>query len=369
MRSDPGTRSTAERDQTDAGLRAERARTDRALAERLAAVEDDASRVVSRARDDADAVLSAARDKADRRLEADAQSVEQAAVVVAEERAREDEVLRRERAAADEALRRQRDENLRALLKLLPLEREQTDDYLMTERVHSDVTLSHRDDFLGMVSHDLRNLLGGIVLAADAVATEAVARADPQRIAANVERIQRSAAWMSRLIGDLLDVARIDAGSLAVAPVPGDAAVLVDEVVDAFHAQAVRKGVTLRADGAGSLPCVFDHDRLLQVLANLVTNAVKFTPVGGAVRVGCERNADRVVFRVTDTGTGIPASSHDAIFERFWQGDDVHRRGVGLGLFISKHIVQLHGGTIRVESAPGSGSTFHVSLPLDGRAA
>lgn len=227
-----------EREHTDESLRTEREETDRALLERQAAVEDDADEVVLRARQNADAVLTAARDKAD---EQPATSVTTAAV--ANERALEDEVLRVERATADETLRQERQESARALSSLLPLEREQTDRYLLTERVRSDDVLSHRDDFLGIVSHDLRSLLGGIVMNADLLAQRASKTPDAKDTLVATARIQRYAARMNRLIGDLVDVASIDAGKLSVSPIPGDATALIAEAVDTFQATAVANGI------------------------------------------------------------------------------------------------------------------------------
>ena len=168
-----------ERDQTDESLRTERNKTDRALADRQAAVEDDADMVVQRARENADAVLSTAREKADQQLER--ASDEPPSPEIVEERVLEDEVLRDERATADESLRRERSENARALSKLLPLEREKTDRYLLTERARSDDALANRDDFLGIVSHDLRNLLCGIVMSASQLSTIATDNDDGEK--------------------------------------------------------------------------------------------------------------------------------------------------------------------------------------------
>ena len=354
-------RARPERDRTDDSLRSERERTDRALAERQMTAQNDADEVVQIARDNADVLLAARRDRADLQGQ-EAESGDAARAGIDEGRALEDEALRAERASADESLRLARAENARALARLLPLERDKTDMFLLTERARSDDEVSNRDDFLGIVSHDLRNLLGGIVLSATLLADGA--RGDGRAATlAGTARIERYAARMNRLIGDLVDVASIDAGKLAVAPSPGDATVLVAEAVDLFQGLAGAKEITMRSDIAGPLPCTFDHDRLLQVLANLITNAIKFTPNGGRITVRGGRVADSVHLSIADTGRGIEDTKLEMVFERFWQAAKGDRRGVGLGLYISRCIVEAHGGRIWAESAPGAGSTFHVSLP------
>lgn len=351
-----------ERDQTDESLRAEREKTDRALAERQAA-EEDSDLVVQTSRESADAVLTEARAKADQRLDEDLPQVESRATL-AEERLLEDEALQEERASADEILRRERYENARVLSRLLPLEREKTDRFLLTERARSDDALTNRDNFLGLVSHDLRNLLGGIVLNAELLSARAPEDDGGRQTLAATERIQRYAARMNRLIGDLVDVASIDAGKLALTPASGDVAALIDEAVETFQAAASAKGISLQVELAGRpLLAEFDHDRMLQVLANLIANAIKFTSGGGRIRIHGERAGDELLVSISDTGSGIPGNLLEAIFERFWQVGKDDRRGVGLGLFISRSIVENHGGRIWAESKPGEGSRFCFTLP------
>lgn len=353
--------ASAEREQTNESLRLEREKTDRALAERQAA-EEDSDLVVQQARESADSLLTEARAKADERLEASSQVGTRA--TLAAERELEDEALQEERASADEILRRERDENARVLSRLLPLEREKTDRFLLTERARSDVALSNRDNFLGLVSHDLRNLLGGIVMSAELLSARAPENEDGAQTLVTTQRIQRYAARMNRLIGDLTDVASIDAGKLAMIPAPGDAAALIAEAVDPFQAAASAKGISLQTEiGEGPLRAEFDHGRMLQVLANIIANAIKFTSEGGRIRVRGERAGDELRFSITDTGSGIPGNMLEAIFERFWQAGEDDRRGVGLGLYISKCIVEAHGGRIWAESTPGEGSRLCFTLP------
>ena len=280
------------------------------------------------------------------------------------ERAQEDRVLDAERAAADEALGRERREQARSLAALLPLEREKTDRYLLTERVRSDDALAHRDDFMGMVSHDLRNLLSAIVLHSGVLAKTASDTDEGRRTVAGMARIQRYVARMNRLIGDLVDVVSLDAGKLAVTPARCDAAALLTEAVEAFADAAAEKSVALACVSAEpSLSASFDHERMLQVLANLIANALKFTPRGGRIVISGERAGDQIHLCVEDNGMGIPEPMLEAVFERFWQVGKNDQRGFGLGLYISRCIVEAHGGKIWAESTPGEGSKFHLTFP------
>jgi signal transduction histidine kinase len=360
---DDSSKDSPVRRSTDESLRSEREKTDRALAEGQGAVEEDADRVVERARDHADAVLLAARDKADTWLD-QFPDVDASRSVIAKERVLEDDVLRQERATADETLLQQRLENARLLQALLPLERDTTDRYLLSERVHSDDAVSRRDEFLGIVSHDVRDLLGGIVMTAGLMSKRAPAGEDGAETRRAAERIQRYVARMNRLIGDLVDVASIDAGKLALSPARGDLTALVAEAVDTFETTALAKGLTLTMELAERpLLAEFDYERMLQVMANLLTNAFKFTPAGGSVRVRCEHVDRRPTVAVTDTGCGIPAASLSTIFERFHQVGEKDRRGLGLGLYISRCVVEAHGGTIWAESVVNEGATVRFVLP------
>ena len=205
------------------------------------AVEEDADAVIARARENADAVLVAARDKADEQADpAAAYAIPSAAI--AEERVVEDEALLDERAAADESVRREREASARVLARHLPLERDATDKHLLTERARSDDALATRDDFLGMVCHDLRDLLNGIVVSSSVLSAKLEKGDNNKALLVETARIQRDAARMNRLIGDLVDVASIDAGKLAVATVRGSAGSLVAEAVDALQASPLQPG-------------------------------------------------------------------------------------------------------------------------------
>ena len=348
-----------EREMTDASLREEREKADREITASRVAIEKDADAVIEHARDNADAVLDAAREKSDGTIP----HVMQAAI--ANDREAEDKALHEERAAADRSVRREREARARLLLRLLPLEREATDQYLLTERARSDDALATRDDFLGMVSHDLRDLLNGILMSSQFLTQKLEKYGDSEQLLVETARIQRCGMRMNRLIGDLVDVASIDAGKLAMQAVQGDVASLVGEAVDALQVAASAKGVSLEAQDVQE-PCLadFDHDRMLQVLANLIANSIKFTPKGGNIRVQWERKGETLAFCVGDTGDGIPVAMLEAVFERFWQVGKNDRRGLGLGLYISRCIVEAHGGNIRAESSPGKGTRMLFTLPV-----
>jgi signal transduction histidine kinase len=346
----------SEREQTDESLRVER---DKARA-KLTAIDETADAVVSRARARADDVLASARAKTDRRLATPGPSG-QSPRIVQRERVLEDQALRQERANADATLREERAEHV----TLLSIEREETNKDLSSERARSDDVLATRDEFLGIVSHDLRNILGSIVGFAALVTKEASRENRVEQVLAHAYRIQRSGARMNRLIGDLVDVASIEAGVLAVTREFGDPAHVVTEAVDNFQEQAAASGITLVAEIAPpSSLAAFDPARILQVLTNLLSNAIKFTPTDGKVVVRIERVGDEIRLAVSDTGVGIPADKLEAVFVRFHQVNQNDRRGLGLGLYISKCIVLGHGGRIWAESRIGEGSTFCFTLPI-----
>jgi signal transduction histidine kinase len=351
-----------ERLETDESLRIERARTDEEVVAQLRDIEAAAAGSIHSARENAAEALTAAREKADQKLPSPPRAAPSPAVV-ARAREREDEALAREQATTDARLHRQREAHLQALLRILPLEREKTDQHLLTERARSDEALAHRDDFLSIVSHDLRNLLNTVAVGAQIIEHDASTNGEDASTAQMARRIGSVVARMSRLIGDLVDVSSLEAGKLGVDLVPGDATALITEALDAFRPTASAKGVSLEPEHVEpSLVATFDHDRILQVLANLIGNAIKFTPRGGTIRVSAARAGDHVRLSVQDTGPGIPEAQREAVFERFWQVGANDRRGLGLGLYIARGIVEAHGGTIRAESTLGEGTTFHVTL-------
>jgi signal transduction histidine kinase len=319
--------------------------------------------VVQVARERADDVVQAARDEADRERAPSAAT----GVVTERERGQADVVLAGERAEADAVLKGER-----ALLRknfeiFLASEREATNANLLDERVDADTTANVRDDFLAAVSHDLRSLLGGLLFSAQLLLRNAPEGAPGDMTRKYAGTSQRLVSRMTRLVNDLLDLVSVEAGRVALLMEENDVAAVLRETLEAFEPLAAAKGVTLDID-AGTPPCAgrFDGGRILQVLANLVSNAIKFTPSGGRVSIRGAREADELHFAVRDTGVGIPEDALQGVFEKFKQVAR-DRRGLGLGLYISKGIVEAHGGRIGVESLLGAGSTFHFAIPCAQR--
>jgi PAS domain S-box-containing protein len=219
-----------------------------------------------------------------------------------------------------------------------------------------------RDDMLGVVAHDLRNPLSTIVMSASLL-LELPADTEGTLMRRQIEIVQRAADQMNRLIQDLLDVRRIDGGQLAIDRKPESVTVVMNEAVEMLRPLAAANSLELIAQLASQLPPVLaDAPRILQVMSNLVGNAVKFTPPGGRIILRAEPVDDEVRFTVADTGPGIAPEQLPHLFGRYWQGDRRDRRGIGLGLAIAKGIVEAHGGRIWVESTVGSGSDFHFTL-------
>lgn len=350
-------RPRLDRETTDRSLQSERTTTDEAITERRLGLESDADQLIAEARVEADAVLEAARETADL-------GPREPTAAIVEQRLLADQLIDDERATADEQTRSERENHTRLLAALMPLERMRTDRDLLTERARSDARLANRDDFLGMVSHDLRSLLCGVLLESSTLADEATETAEGQRTLEAAHRLQHYVARMDRLVGDLVDVVSIDAGTLTLRRQLQDARTLLGEVMGMFAPAAADKGVGLELRCApDALIASFDMSRMIQVLANLISNAIKFTARGGGVVVRGECAQDELHLSVADEGIGIPADARALIFERFWQVDKDDRRGLGLGLHIAKSIVSAHGGRIWVEGPPTGGSTFHVTIP------
>ena len=281
-----------------------------------------------------------------------------------QERSREDEELSREYALADEVAADERSERARLVAELLAQERQDTDQSLLLERLDADALISRRDEFLGVVSHDLRNELNAISLSVGQILRQITDDDAGRKIFRFATNIQGTNVRMSRLIGDLLDVVSIDVGKLTVVPEDDDACRTIDEVAESFAPIASAKGISLTVNLLDdALPARFDHQRIQQVLGNLLINALKHTPEDGTVILSADRKGKDVWIVVEDSGCGIAAEQLGKIFERFSQGDRTNRKGLGLGLYIARCIVEAHGGKIWAESEVGRGSTFYFTLP------
>jgi len=223
--------------------------------------------------------------------------------------------------------------------------------------------IAARDDVLSILSHDLGNPLSTIF-----IRSRVLLRTLPQELASareQVEGIRTAAEEMDRLITNLLDLRRIEAGRLVLERRKHSAAALLERVRESFGVLAAEKSLSLEFHCCEPAPTVHvDRDRVLQVLGNLVGNAIKFTPPGGRIDVRVAQDGSgEVRFEVQDTGPGIPPEQLPHLFDRFWQARRSGRRSVGLGLSIAKGIVEAHGGRIWVESEPGAGARFYFTLP------
>jgi signal transduction histidine kinase len=216
-----------------------------------------------------------------------------------------------------------------------------------------------REEVLAIVSHDLRNPLNAIMMGTS-IAQE-MTHEDPTRRHLGV--IRHAAERMQSMIGELLEAARMDRGQIEVRREPVDAHDLLEAALELFRERAKGRGITLGGEASG---CVLgDRERIVEVLSNLIGNALGFTPEGGRVTLKIEPTDHRVRFAVADTGPGIAADQLPHLFDRYWQGTrrKKSREGLGLGLYICKRLVEAHGGEIGVDTKLGEGTTFWFTLP------
>jgi PAS domain S-box-containing protein len=221
-----------------------------------------------------------------------------------------------------------------------------------------------KDEFLAMLSHELRTPLNA-VLGYTRMLREGQLGADRRERA--METIERNANLLAQLVADVLDVSSIVTGKVRLKMTPCDLTTLVQAATDVVRPSADAKGIELRIDAPQTpVRATCDGERIQQVFWNLLSNAVKFTP-SGQVSIALQNSGGRAKVTVTDTGVGIPAKSLPFIFQRFWQGETAAHRvgGLGLGLALARHFVELHGGTIHAASeGEGKGAIFTVTLPV-----
>ncbi len=224
-----------------------------------------------------------------------------------------------------------------------------------------------KDEFLAVVSHELRTPLNAILGWAQLMSSDPTA--DVPRWRDAIARIERNALQQARLIEDLLEVSRIIAGKLSIERVPVDFAAAVRAALGDHRLEAERRGLTLQLLGLTQVPPVAgDASRLQQIVGNLLGNAIKFSHDNGTIEVTLGCDGEQVALEIRDHGVGLTPELAEHLFERFWQADRSNTRkrgGLGLGLAIAHHLVQLHGGTITAHSdGPGTGARFAVTLPL-----
>jgi PAS domain S-box-containing protein len=221
-----------------------------------------------------------------------------------------------------------------------------------------------KDEFIALISHELRTPLTSIIGNVELLKDECASGLNPGQL---VEVIERNAQRLLRLIGDLLFLSRIQAGRMAVELRIADLADIAAQAVEEMRLEAQRKHIDLVLSAAAVPSFAVDPARIAQLLGNLISNAVKFTPAGGKVEVRLGTVEEQAVLTVTDTGVGIAEADRERIFERFFRTATATQQaiqGTGLGLTISKAIVEAHNGTITVDSDEGHGSTFTICLPL-----
>ncbi|NUZ05041.1 hybrid sensor histidine kinase/response regulator [Piscinibacter koreensis] len=246
------------------------------------------------------------------------------------------------------------------------LHRKEFEAALVEARRAAEAATVAKDEFLALVSHELRTPLSAITGWTRLARTEA----DPVLRERALDTVARNAQIQGQLIEDLLDVSRIVSGKMRVSPRPVELAPIVEAALDTARPSALAKGIALAHaldDRAGIVHA--DPARVQQIVWNLISNAVKFTPKGGRVEVRLSRAGSRVHIEVADDGAGIDPAHLPYLFDRFWQADATiaqrERTGLGLGLSIVKSLVELHGGTLRAESAGrGAGSRFSVEFPI-----
>jgi signal transduction histidine kinase len=368
-----------ERGQTDTSLHTERGKTDDSFTDHRKQNESETNRRVQDGRDGADKARARSRAQSDSWLSADPSLKAQ--------RARDDANMKTERALVDAALEFERDTNGFEALKFLERERLETDKNLHRERAHSDIqatatssrlnreVLSHietkaaltsRDELLAIVSHDLRNPIGAVVSFAQLLLEKHPSNSG--QTGHWLEIVKRNAETALRLITDILDMERFAEGKLQMDFAPCDVDALISESIELLQHLAGERNIELCVStplAGSSVSC--DRDRILQVLGNLIGNAIKFTPPGGTITVGTEQLKDELRVSVKDTGPGIPEDQQEKIFGRYTQIAQKDRRGLGLGLHIAAMLIDAHQGKIGVISALGNGSDFRFTLPLTRR--
>ncbi|HEX7736886.1 MAG TPA: ATP-binding protein [Ktedonobacteraceae bacterium] len=231
-----------------------------------------------------------------------------------------------------------------------------------------------RRDFIANISHELRTPLASVSLLAETL--EDTIETDPEKAQVFVERIESEVHYLSDLVAELLELSRIESGRVPMSIEPVESEMLVREVMARLLPQAQRHRVQLRTSiEQGQTMVTADSKQIARVLVNLVHNAIKFTPSGGTIIIGCGRQADDTMqsFFVSDTGVGIAQEDLSRVFERFYKVSQSRSRanfvgpggsGSGLGLAIARHVIEAHGGRISAASEPGKGSTFTFTLPV-----
>lgn len=222
-----------------------------------------------------------------------------------------------------------------------------------------------RDEMVAVISHELKNPMTAIGTGVDLMVRTLPEGPISRQVKDALQKMKPPLRRMNRLISDLLDITRIEAKTLSIELAYSDIDGLVNEIMSTHAPLAEEKSVVLTRDLRPDLPPAYcDRERIIQVLSNLVGNAIKFTKPGGQVTISAHRDENHVQICVCDTGPGIAEENQPKVFDRFWQAKELRFRGTGLGLSIAKGLVEAHGGKIWVKSKEGNGSTFSFTLPV-----
>jgi signal transduction histidine kinase len=238
---------------------------------------------------------------------------------------------------------------------------------LATRRLHVELSLAyqHKSKFLASMSHELRTQLSSIIGFSELLINDDAGKFNDAKKQEFLTQINSSGRYLLSLTSDILDLSKVEAGQMVLRIEHALVANVLRGIVAVMEPLAAKKAIRLEADGAAAGEVPVDVGKLNQMLLNLVSNAVKFTPEGGHVMIGAQRLADAVEISVSDTGIGIAVPDREHLFEEFRQLDSASdKHGTGLGLALTKRFVELHGGRIRLDSELGKGSVFTLTLPL-----
>jgi signal transduction histidine kinase len=365
---------------TDTNLVTERGRTDDSLVELRKRAEFETDKKVQDDRQVADDARALNRSDSDLRLGSTTLSKS-----VDRQRQFDDTATRTERVKMDAAILRERTLKDAVINEFLHSEREETDDSLLNERESVDTVvlrttkllaeevilhsttkaaLTTRDEFLAIVSHDLRNPIGAVVSCAEMLLEDPELNGKMNsEIMGWIEFMKRNSQRSLRLINDLLDMEHVAQGKLTLTSALHDIGLMVRNAIqNSAHVSSIKK-ISVKATGVDEAWVTCDRDRIMQVMTNLLSNALKFAPENGHVEVKTEEASDEIRISVIDNGPGIPTEHCERIFDRFAQLQNKDRRGLGLGLYISKMFVEAHHGKISVNCKPGHGCTFTFTIP------
>ncbi len=388
---------TQERLETDSSLHSERGRTDESLLDLRKKTERETDEIVKNDRIEADEIRAQNRTSVDQKLNRQQGRIENNIEVRTEEqkavtarlevqRKNDDKSVETERLLMDAVLLRERGLNNEYAFRMLGRDRKLTDDNLLQERNQTDfeagrassrldveqsqhiqtkAELTTRDEFLAIVSHDLRNPIGAILSGAQILLEDESHENLDKGTRYIVELIKRNAESSLRMISDILDMERVLEGKLQLQLLDHNLNKIIKNSIENMSHAAAAKNILLRAVPSqlhtSAINC--DLDRINQVMSNLIGNAIKFTPEGGSITVKVEQCDNEFQISIADTGAGIEESKIDKIFDRYTQLNNKDRRGLGLGLFISKMLIEAHRGKIWVTSELKKGTTFYYSLP------